>query len=76
MGDGPNIPRNVMPVCSWHFASFLKELFVRQKQHTKAMKRAIYSSLLVYFNQLAWSDLDYPTTLRLNAGFRPILGET
>jgi hypothetical protein len=49
MGDMPNMPGDVMPVCSWHFASFLKELFARQKQHTKAMKRAIYSSLLRHF---------------------------
>jgi hypothetical protein len=49
MGDMPNMPGDVMPVCSWHFASFLKELFARQKQYPKTMKRAIYSSLLGYF---------------------------
>jgi hypothetical protein len=49
MGDMPNMPGNVMPVCSWHFASFLKELFARQKQYPKTMKRAIYSSVLGYF---------------------------
>jgi hypothetical protein len=48
MGDVPNIPGSVMPVCSWPFASYLKELFARQKQHPKAMKRAIYSLLLQY----------------------------
>jgi hypothetical protein len=46
MGDMPNMPGDVMPVCSWDFASFLKELFARQKQHPKTMNRAIYSSLL------------------------------
>jgi len=54
----PNIPGDVMPVCSWHFASFLKRLFARHKQHPKAIKRAIHPSLLQHFKELTWSDPD------------------
>jgi len=51
MGNVPDNPRNVMPICSWHFhTSFLKRPFSWQKRQSKPKNRPIFKLLLQYFN--------------------------